>query len=123
MKLVLARINDDSDNEESDEEIDYPEEDDEELLFEEDVPTSYQSRNQKVALGNQNLKLHLVQVWFCSVTDTSGDYSLGTMQFMEEFQRRFGEQTPIWFIGTMEDAAKEAYGAHNKVIERKMLGW
>ena len=56
------------------------------------------------------------------VTDTSGDYSLGTMQFMEEFQRRFGEQTPIWFIGTMEDAAKEAYGAHNKVIERKMLG-
>lgn len=56
------------------------------------------------------------------MTDTSGDYSLGTMQFMEEFQRRFGEQTPIWFIGTMEDAAKEAYGAHNKVIERKMLG-
>ena len=45
------------------------------------------------------------------------------MQFMEEFQRRFGEQTPIWFIGTMEDAAKEAYGAHNKVIERKMLGF
>ena len=57
MKLVIARINDDSDNEESDEEIDYPEEDDEELLFEEDVPTSYQSRNQKVALGKQKFKI------------------------------------------------------------------
>ena len=122
MKLVIARINDDSDNEESDEEIDYPEEDDEELLFEEDVPTSYQSRNQKVALGNQKFKISPGTSMFFSVTDTSGDYSLGTMQFMEEFQRRFGEQTPIWFIGTMEDAAKEAYGAHNKVIERKMLG-
>ena len=44
------------------------------------------------------------------------------MQFLEEFQRRFGEQSPIWFIGTIEDAAKEAYGAHTKAMERKMLG-
>ena len=49
--MVLARLNDDSDNEDSDEEIDYPEED-EEFLFEEDPAPSYQSRNQKVALGN-----------------------------------------------------------------------
>ena len=57
-----------------------------------------------------------------SVTDYSGDYSVGTMQFMQEFQIRFGEQTPIWFIGTMEDAAKEAYGTATKAMERKMLG-
>ena len=54
LSWFLARINDDSDNEESDDEIDYPEEDDEELLFDEDASTSYQSRNQKVALGNHN---------------------------------------------------------------------
>ena len=44
------------------------------------------------------------------------------MQFMQEFQLRFGEQTPIWYIGTMEDAAKEAYGSATKAMERKMLG-
>ena len=48
--------------------------------------------------------------------------SVGTMQFMQEFQLRFGEQTPIWYIGTMEDAAKEAYGSATKAMERKMLG-
>ena len=44
------------------------------------------------------------------------------MQFMQEFQIRFGEQTPIWYIGTMEDAAKEAYGTATKAMDRKMLG-
>ena len=56
------------------------------------------------------------------MTDTSGNYQVGTMQFMQGFQSRFGESTPIWYIGTIEEAAKEAYGAQSKASERKMLG-
>ena len=44
------------------------------------------------------------------------------MELVTEFQRRFGEQTPIWFIGSLDDAAKEAYGAKTKTNDRKMLG-
>ena len=75
-------------------------------------------------------KLHLVSHILCSadylylrlVTDTSGDFQIGTMQFLQEFQSRFGDRTPIWFIGTIEEAAKEAYGSQSKAAERKMLG-
>ena len=41
---------------------------------------------------------------------------------MQEFQMRFGAETPCWFIGTMEEAAKEAYGSEKKAMERRMLG-
>ena len=45
------------------------------------------------------------------------------MELTAEFTRRFGEQTPIWFIGSLDEAAKEAYGAQTKTIDRKMLGF
>ena len=56
------------------------------------------------------------------VSTTSGDYTTQTMELTAEFTRRFGEQTPIWFIGSLDEAAKEAYGAQTKTIDRKMLG-
>jgi len=55
------------------------------------------------------------------VSTTSGDYTTQTMELTAEFTRRFGEQTPIWFIGSLDEAAKEAYGAQTKTIDRKML--
>jgi len=55
------------------------------------------------------------------VSTTSGDYSAQTLELTTEFTRRFGEQTPIWFIGSLDEAAKEAYGANTKTADRKML--
>jgi len=100
--LNQARIDDNSDEEEEEDEADdYGDDDDFPI---EEMSTQPKSQG-KVPL----------------ITDYSGDYSVGTMQFMQEFQLRFGEQTPIWYIGTMEDAAKEAYGSATKAMERKML--
>lgn len=55
------------------------------------------------------------------LTSTTGDYQQATLELVTEFQRRFGEQTPIWFIGSLDDAAREAYGTNTKTNDRKML--
>ena len=39
---------------------------------------------------------------------TVGDELAGTVSFLEEFNKRYGPMVPLFFIGTLEDAIKEA---------------
>jgi len=101
LNQARVEISDNEDSEDEEEDNDYADDDDFPIEEMSSIPKSHG----KVPL----------------VTDYSGDYNIGTEQFMQEFQMRFGAETPCWFIGTMEEAAKEAYGSEKKAMERRML--
>jgi hypothetical protein len=50
---------------------------------------------------------------------TIGDELVGTVSFLEEFNKRYGQMAPRFFIGTLEDAIKEALLCPAK--DRKLL--
>jgi hypothetical protein len=50
----------------------------------------------------------------------TGDEFAGTCSFVDEFNKRYGPMTPLFFIGTLEDAIKEALLCPAK--DRKLLG-
>ncbi len=50
----------------------------------------------------------------------TGDELAGTCSFVDEFNKRYGPMTPLFFIGTLEDAIKEALLCPAK--DRKLLG-
>lgn len=53
------------------------------------------------------------------IADQTDDETLGSIQFVENYIRRYGEPHPLFFQGSLEDALKEA--CHKPAKDRKLL--